>query len=104
MSWRPDGSGRLPEKQFHNQPTSRVVESDMNKNLLENRVAKPRVTPIVPPVKWNWKWFRVAGLLAVVRESLDKWVKGQGSRVEGLNSTTAARAEVDPRLLTLDAK
>lgn len=45
-----------------------------------------------------------AGLLSVVRRSLDRWVEGLGSRVEGLNSTTEARAEVDSRLLTLDAQ
>jgi hypothetical protein len=44
------------------------------------------------------------GLLAVVRGSLEKWVEGQGSRVEGLSASTEAAEKVDPRLLTLDAK
>lgn len=38
----------------------------MNKNLLENRVAKPRLVPIVRSVQWNWKWLQMAALLAVV--------------------------------------
>jgi hypothetical protein len=38
----------------------------MNQNLPEIFVANPMTASIVPPVKWNWKWFRVAGLLAVV--------------------------------------
>ncbi|MFL5401671.1 MAG: hypothetical protein ACJ8BF_02515 [Gemmatimonadales bacterium] len=45
-----------------------------------------------------------AGLLEVVRKSLDEWVKGQRSRVEGLRSTTEAREDVDSRLLTLDSQ
>jgi len=45
-----------------------------------------------------------AGLLGVVRASLDAWVEGQASRVEGLGSTKASREDVDSRLLTLDAK
>ncbi|HEX5963338.1 MAG TPA: hypothetical protein VFY42_06415 [Gemmatimonadales bacterium] len=44
------------------------------------------------------------GLLAVVRGSLDAWVKGRGSRVEGLRASAESREDVDPRLLTLDVK
>jgi hypothetical protein len=44
------------------------------------------------------------GLLAVVRGSLDAWVKGRGSRVEGLPASTESREDADPRLLTLDVK
>jgi len=45
-----------------------------------------------------------AGLLSVVRASLDAWVEGRGSRVEGPGSRAASREDVDPRLLTLDVK
>jgi hypothetical protein len=45
-----------------------------------------------------------AGLLSVVRASLDAWVEGLGSRVEGLDSPTESGEDVDPRLLTLDVK
>ena len=38
----------------------------MNQILLENIVAKKRLVFIVRTVKWNWKWLRAAGLLAVV--------------------------------------
>jgi hypothetical protein len=38
----------------------------MNQILLENIVAKTRLVLIVRTVKWNWKWLRVAALLAVV--------------------------------------
>ena len=38
----------------------------MKQNLPENSVANVCTLLIVPPVKWNWKWFRAAGLLAVV--------------------------------------
>ncbi len=38
----------------------------MNQILLENIVAKKRLVFIVRSVKWNWKWLRAAGLLAVV--------------------------------------
>ena len=38
----------------------------MNRILLENNVAKTRLVFIVRTVKWNWKWLRAAGLLAVV--------------------------------------
>lgn len=44
------------------------------------------------------------GLLAVVRRSLDAWVKGRGSRGEGLRAPAESREDVDPRLLTLDVK
>lgn len=29
-------------------------------------VAKPFTAPILPAVKWDWKWFRTAALVAVV--------------------------------------
>jgi hypothetical protein len=45
-----------------------------------------------------------AGLVAAVRESLNRWVEGRGSRVEGLSSTTDSREDGDPRLLTLDSR
>jgi hypothetical protein len=45
-----------------------------------------------------------AGLLSVVRASLHAWAEGRGSRVEGLGSSTDSRENIDPRLLTLDAK
>jgi hypothetical protein len=45
-----------------------------------------------------------AGLLSVVLASLEAWAEGQGSRVEGLDSTKASREELDSRLLTLDAQ
>ena len=49
------------------QPSSApVVESRMNRILLENNVAKTRLIPIVRTVKWNWKWLGRAGLLAVI--------------------------------------
>jgi hypothetical protein len=35
-------------------------------NLPEIVVATSPIASIVPPVKWNWKWFRGAGLLAVL--------------------------------------
>jgi hypothetical protein len=38
----------------------------MIKNDLEIRVAKPLTTSIVREVIWNWKWIRVAALVAVV--------------------------------------
>lgn len=38
----------------------------MKANLTENIVATLRTAPIVPPVKWNWKWFRAASLLSIV--------------------------------------
>jgi hypothetical protein len=44
------------------------------------------------------------GLLAVVRASLQLWVEGRGSRVEGPGLPTESRENVDSRLLTLDAK
>jgi hypothetical protein len=34
--------------------------------LLENIVAMSRIAPIVPPMKWNWKWFRCAALAALL--------------------------------------
>jgi hypothetical protein len=44
------------------------------------------------------------GLLAVVRASLDRWVQGLGSRVEGSFPAVELGERLDPRLLTLDAK
>jgi hypothetical protein len=44
------------------------------------------------------------GLLAVVRASLQLWVEGRGSRVEGPGLPTESRENVDSRLLTLDTK
>jgi hypothetical protein len=38
----------------------------MNNMLIENVVAMPRITSIVPPMKWNWKWFRGAMLVALL--------------------------------------
>ena len=38
----------------------------MSKNHLENRVANPRPVPIVRSVKWNWKWFQAAALVALL--------------------------------------
>jgi hypothetical protein len=32
----------------------------------ENVIANTRTTPIVAPVKWDWKWLRAAVLLAVL--------------------------------------
>ena len=34
--------------------------------MTEMIVATFRTVPIVPPVKWNWKWFQAAGLIAVL--------------------------------------
>ena len=34
--------------------------------MTELIVATPLTASIVLPVKWNWKWFQVAGLLAVL--------------------------------------
>src|SRR5947199_8706239 len=48
------------------QTAARIVERDMKQNLPEFFVANPMSASIVARVKWNWKWFRVAGLLAVV--------------------------------------
>jgi hypothetical protein len=43
-----------------------------------------------------------AGLLSVVRESLDRWVEGLGSKVEGqVMTATSVEAGVGPRPLTL---
>ena len=44
------------------------------------------------------------GLLSVVRASLQAWVEGQESRVEGTGLPTDSSVNVDPRLLTLDSK
>jgi len=45
-----------------------------------------------------------AGLLKVVREALEQWIKGRGSRVEDPRSPAGIPEKVDSRLLTLDVK
>jgi ABC-type amino acid transport substrate-binding protein len=45
-----------------------------------------------------------AGLLKVVREALEQWIKGRGSRVEDPDSPAGIPEKVDSRLLTLDVK
>jgi hypothetical protein len=37
----------------------------MNKILSEDILAKTRRAPIARSAKWNWKWLRLGGLLAV---------------------------------------